>query len=269
VSASQAYTFGDSDLASARLRLLAIAHEPATRDLLRRWGGQAPAHALDLGAGPGHTTRLLHETVAAVRTTGVDASARYVAAAQATAPPGVSFVVQDLLKPPFAVEPADLIFCRHLVAHIADPHSAFTAWADLARPDARLIVQETETMASDDPTLSQYYASVAAMQAGHGQRMQIGPHLEAALSGTPWTIEHSEARLFTLDPRLMARIHVMNLRTWRHDPAATALFSAAALDDLDASLTAIADGAVTAAPVKNELREIVVRYVGPLATLAA
>jgi trans-aconitate 2-methyltransferase len=114
-------------------------------------------------------------------------------------------------------------------------------------------------MASDDPTLSAYYASVAAMQARHGQRMQVGAHLEAALAGTPWRIAHSAAPLLTLDPQLMARIHVMNLRTWRHDPAAAALFTPAALDDLDARLAAIADGA-PAAPVRNELREIVVGF---------
>jgi trans-aconitate 2-methyltransferase len=259
VSDPRAYTFGDTDLAAERLRLLAVAYEPATRELLERWGLRGAEHALDLGSGPGHTTRLLHEALAPARTTGLDSSPRYVADAQRTAPPGVSFVVQDLLKPPFAVAPGDLIFCRHLVAHVADPGAAFAAWTTLGRPGARLIVQETETMASDDPTLARYYESVAAMQARHGQKMQIGGHLEAALAETPWRIEHSAARALTLEPRLMARIHVMNLRTWRHDPAATALFTPAALDDLDVRLAAIAEGDRPCAMVKNQLREIVVR----------
>ncbi len=259
MSDPRAYTFGDTDLAGQRLALLAIAYEPATRDLLDRWGPRAPGHALDLGSGPGYTTRLLHEALAPAQTTGIDASPRYVAEAQRTAPSGVSFVVQDLLKPPFAVAPGDLIFCRHLVAHVADPGAAFAAWTALGRPGARLIIQETETIASDDPTLARYYESVAAMQAGHGQKMQIGRHLEAALARTPWQIEHRAARALTLDPRLMARIHVMNLRTWRHDPAATALYTPGALDDLDARLAAIAEGTTPAAVVKNQLREIVVR----------
>jgi trans-aconitate 2-methyltransferase len=109
-SGAQTYTFGDSDLASARLRLLSIAHEPATRDLLGRWGVPAPAHAIDLGSGPGHTTRLLHQLLAPARTTGVDSSARYAAEAERTAPAGVAFVVQDLLRPPFAVAPGDVLF---------------------------------------------------------------------------------------------------------------------------------------------------------------
>jgi trans-aconitate 2-methyltransferase len=256
----QAYTFGDTDLAAERLHWLAIAYEPATRELLGRWGGSAPAHALDLGSGPGHTTRLLHETLAAVRTTGIDSSSRFVAEAQRTAPSGVSFVIADLLRPPFAVDPGDLLFCRHLVAHVAEPGGAFCAWTQLARPGARLIVQETETIGSDHPTLARYYECVAAMQARHGQRLRIGAHLEAALAATPWQIEHSAVRALTLEPRLMARIHVMNLRTWRHGLAASALFEPAALDDLDLRLSAIAQGTTSYAPVvHNELREIVVR----------
>lgn len=256
----RAYTFGDTDLAAERLHWLAIAYEPATRDLLGRWGGSAPAHALDLGSGPGHTTRLLHETLAAVCTTGIDSSPRFVAEAQRTAPPRVSFAIADLLRPPFAVVPGDLLFCRHLVAHVAEPGAAFAAWTQLARPGARLIVQETETIGSDNPTLASYYECVVAMQASHGQQLQIGAHLEVALTATPWRIEHSAVRALTLDPRLMARIHVMNLRTWRHDPAAIALFDPAVLDDLDARLSAIAHGTTPcAAPVRNELRELVVR----------
>jgi SAM-dependent methyltransferase len=260
VNDPRAYTFGDTDLAAERLRWLALAYESASRDLLGRWGGPAAAHAIDLGSGPGHTTRLLHETLAAMRTTGIDSSPRFVAEAQRTAPPGVSFVIADLLRPPFAVEPGDVLFCRHLVAHIAEPGLAFSSWTELARPGARLIVQETETIASDHPTLARYYEWVAAMQARHRQQLRIGAHLEAALTATPWRIEHNSVRQLNLEPRLMARIHVMNLRTWRHDPAAIALFESAALDDLDVQLSAIAEGATRcAAAVRNELRELVLR----------
>jgi hypothetical protein len=142
---------------------------------------------------------------------------------------------------------------------VAEPGAAFAAWTQLARPQARLIVQETETLSSDDPTLTRYYECVAAMQASHGQQTLIGAQLEAALAATPWQIEHSAARALTLDPRLMARIHVLNLRTWRYDSAALALFEPAALDDLDVRLAAIAEGTSGAPAVRNELREIVAR----------
>src|SRR5260221_11846563 len=81
------YTFGDNDLAAERLRILARAFEPTSRAFLTHvrasaYGSDgAAAHAVDLGCGPGYTTRLVREVVAAALTTGVDRSPRFLARA--------------------------------------------------------------------------------------------------------------------------------------------------------------------------------------------
>jgi SAM-dependent methyltransferase len=259
VTNSSTYTFGDTDLASRRLRLLATVYEPAMRDLLGRWGRRRPGHAIDLGSGPGHSTRLLHEVLEAARTTGIDLSPRFVAEAKSQAPAGVSFIEHDLLRPPFPIEPGEVVYCRHLLAHVTDPAATLRGWLELGAPGARLLIQETETIASDDPTLARYYDSVGALQARHGQRIFVGSHLEDAAAGTGWTIEHSAVQELTLDPRPMATMHAMNLQSWRNDSAAQALFDPADLDDLGARLAAIASGKAAAAPVRNQLRELVLR----------
>ena len=61
VAANQ-YTFGDNLSASARLRRVTEMYEPESRDLLRRSGINAPGLAVDLGCGPGWSTRLLQDT---------------------------------------------------------------------------------------------------------------------------------------------------------------------------------------------------------------
>jgi hypothetical protein len=52
------YTFGDTNLASVRLRKLADLYEPETITLLRRRPVVRPRVACDLGCGPGWSTRL-------------------------------------------------------------------------------------------------------------------------------------------------------------------------------------------------------------------
>jgi hypothetical protein len=46
---SEHYTFGESDLAAERLRLLAAAFEPSSEVLLRELGARAYGVAIDLG----------------------------------------------------------------------------------------------------------------------------------------------------------------------------------------------------------------------------
>lgn len=68
------YTFGDSDLAARRLELVGSTFQDTTRDFLRSQAPSAPALAVDLGSGPGHTTALLRETLHPALTIAVDFS---------------------------------------------------------------------------------------------------------------------------------------------------------------------------------------------------
>lgn len=253
------YTFGDSDQARERLGWLAIAYEPASRAFLTERTPQRPEHAVDLGCGPGYTTELLHEVVSARATTGMDSSSRYVESATARATPGIRYVVHDVLRTPYPIAAADVIFCRHLLTHLGDPGAALQAFGALAKQGGLLLVQETEILESEHPVLSRYYECVSAMQAAHGQRTQIGAELEAACAGSPFRVEYSGVRILAQDAQLMARLHRMNLGTWRTEPRATALFDQVLLDGLDEGLGRIESGVDAAPAVRNGLRELVLR----------
>ncbi len=98
MTARDNYTFGDNDRASARLRRLAELYEHETRELLQRHGRRAPRLAVDLGCGPGWSTRLLHEALAPLRTLGLDASERFVVEARRSHGPELLFVVHDVTR---------------------------------------------------------------------------------------------------------------------------------------------------------------------------
>jgi trans-aconitate 2-methyltransferase len=255
------YTFGDTPVAADRLALLAATYEPSSARLLRMCASLSPRRALDLGCGPGHSTRLLHALVAPAATIGIDASPEHVARARGSAPPGIAYAVHDVTVAPLPGEaPPDLLYCRFLLTHLRDPARALRTWAAAAADRASLIVEETVEMSSPHPAFRLYYRLVGALQRHYGQDLSIGRALDGALAGSGWNVEISGVRELSLPARRMALLHRLNLATWRHDPFARTTFAATLLDDLGAALEAIAtgpDGAPGAPDVQHALRQLV------------
>jgi SAM-dependent methyltransferase len=252
------YTFGDDDVAARRLDLLAHVYEPPTRALLARWAPPVVGLAVDLGCGPGHTTRLLHELTGARRTVGLERSPAYLASARAylAGVPGAEVLEHDVTRSPLPVEGADLVFARFLLTHLSQPRRALEVWAEALAPGGRLIVQETARLVSRDPALGRYYELVAELQALHEQALDVGSQLPELAAAAGLRVEHAGRRPVAQRPAEMAALHVLNLRTWRQDPAAGG-FDPDELDALDEALAAIARGG-PAEPVEQELGELVV-----------
>jgi trans-aconitate 2-methyltransferase len=256
------YTFGDTDLAAGRLRLLARVFEPSSARLLNSLGPTGAAVAIDLGCGPGHTTRLLAEQTDAREVIGLDQSPRLLTAARAEyADAHWSFAECDVTSPPFPAPDAAVLYARFLLTHLRDPAGALRAWASAALPGARLVLEETASMTAEQPAFSRYYALVERMQTNYGQRMYVGRELGAlALTAAPaWAVEASEIRALLLPAADMARLHFLNLQTWSQDPFARANYDASELAELGASLDRIARGEPRAAPVSVGMGQVVLR----------
>ena len=128
------YAFGDGDRAARRLELVAkVFHDPS-HAFLRRAVPAAPALAVDLGCGPGHTTRLLHEATASARTVGIDSSEHFLAMASRTGGAGIAFARHDVRSVPFPAGPADVIYSRLLLAHLPEPAALVNRWVTQLRP---------------------------------------------------------------------------------------------------------------------------------------
>lgn len=217
--APRSYAFGDGDVPARRLALLAEVFEPTSRAFLAARGQQRPRLALDLGCGPGHTTRLVAETLRPGRTLGLDASADFVTRARREAPPGVAFAVGDVLAEPFPEAP-DLVYARFLVTHTADPAAAVACWAAQLAPRGRLLLEDTEAIETEDPAFAEYLARAAERLAANGQRLMPGPLL-AGLAG--------DSAVVTLSPPTgrAAAMFRLNLASWCDDAAARRRLGAA------------------------------------------
>jgi ubiquinone/menaquinone biosynthesis C-methylase UbiE len=252
------YTFGDTPTASDRLRLLAEVFEPVSLELLQRWAPLRPSHVVDLGCGPGHSTRLLHRATAAQRTTGVERSASYVAQARRERVTGVSYVEHDVTDVPLPVPPADLVFVRYLLTHLSEPVGALEGWASLLRAGGRMIVQETAALTSNEPALTRYYELVADLQRHHGQDLNVGSRLGQLAAAARLRVVHEALRTFRPPVPAMARLHALNMQTWREESYARATFDAGELDDLWNRLMQLAVSAPPDATIDQTLGELVV-----------
>jgi len=229
------YTFGDTDVAAERLALVAETFEPPSRRLLtdaRSALSSAPELAIDLGCGPGHTTRLVAEVTAARRTVGIDASAAFLEEAARTSSRAIEYIEHDVTAVPFPVGPADLVYCRLVLAHQAEPAKVVARWMTQVRPGGVLALDEVEYIETPDPVLSRYEELVVALVASRGALMYAGPVIDAMTEGDGWRREASRLVEHLVPVERAARMYGMNLATWRHDPAITAICSQDSLDRL-------------------------------------
>jgi SAM-dependent methyltransferase len=205
------YAFGDGDAPAKRLELLAEVFGPTSREFLVREAPSAPGLALDLGCGPGHTTRLIARELGPRRTLGLDVSADFVSRAARGAPPGVAFAVHDVARRPFPEGPPDLVYARLLVAHLVDPEAAIAAWATQLAPGGALLVEDTEAIDTAQPVLAEYVAHVAERLEARGHRLYAGPLLGALADSS---------RLATVSPAAgrAAAMFRLNLDSWCDDP---------------------------------------------------
>jgi trans-aconitate methyltransferase len=253
------YTFGDSERAERRLSLLAQAYSARTRAFVERHSARGLDRAVDLGCGPGHTTRLVHEASGARRAIGIDRSHAYIEAARRNAPEELEFVCHDVLELPYPVPPAPLVFSRFLLTHLADPRDALTRFQNLVAPGGLLLLEETSALCPTNPVLARYYALVEGLQRHYGQALYIGRDLEPLARSTSLHVEHYADHRFEQSTAVMAELHALNVATWKDDAYARVAFDRAELDTLEQSLVEVAAQGVAAGTMEVGLGEIALR----------
>jgi SAM-dependent methyltransferase len=213
MTAQAGYAFRDTDVAAERLALVDAVFAPTTRAFLVAHGAAQPWLAIDLGCGPGQTTRFLTRTLSPERVVGLDSSAAFVAAATAN---GVDAILHDVTVTPFPAGRADFLFARFLLTHLPAPAAVMRLWERELVPCGRLLVEDVESIETDDPVFARYLDTVRALLAQRGARLEIGAELAAA---EPRVLRRRVNRVVDVipDPRVAARMFKRNLQAWRDE----------------------------------------------------
>jgi trans-aconitate 2-methyltransferase len=236
VGSSSGYVFGDTDVAARRLDLVAETWASPSAAFLREEAPKEPVLAVDLGCGPGHTTRLLASVTGARRTVGLDTSAAFLTRARADAPDGVTFLEHDVMDLPFPTDPADLVYARFVLSHIPRPDRVVRAWIDQLEPSGMLALDEVEWIRTDDAALRRYLTMLASLLAARGSTLAAGPIIDRFDGGPHARKRTSEVRLHPVPVKVAAELFALNLVTWRDEPYVRDHHSQTDLDDLDAQL---------------------------------
>lgn len=250
------YAFGDSERAARRLALVAEAFAEPTRAFLREAGAAGCALAVDLGCGPGHTTRLLAEMLGGARVVGMDASQAYIAQAR-SAVPGCEFLCHDALDLPWPTDPPDLVYARFLLSHVSEPEAAVSRFASQLRPGGRLLLDEVEAIHTTDPVFRRYLGYVERVLAARGHCLFVGPRL-ASLAGVG--VLTSEVRRHEVAPPRAAALFALNWATLRErsEDLSRAGSDASECDTLARQLASLRRGAARAGRITWELRQVTI-----------
>jgi hypothetical protein len=131
---------------------------------------------------------------------------------------GVSYLMHDVTTTPFPTGPSDVMFARLLLYHLPDPAAALESWGGQLHRGGVLLVDDIETMHSDQPVLRRYLEIVNDLVRKSGGDPSIGATL--ARLGRIRGLEPSansvvEIEVATSDAATMFR---MNMQTWRTNP---------------------------------------------------
>lgn len=150
------YVLATGRAAAHRLRILHSVYGPGALQLLSKAGIRTGMRVADLGCGVGMVTQALSDLVGPSGTVvGIDFSAAQIEQARAQLPSdmtNVSFITASATETGLPRQSFDLVYCRFLLIHLAEPDKALREMFQLLKPEGILVCEDGDlTSAGSEP----------------------------------------------------------------------------------------------------------------------
>lgn len=233
------YAFGDVGVASLRLWLLDSVFAVPT-DLLIDEACSTPINlAVDLGCGPGYTTRRLGDRVRPVRLVGIDQSEAFLKEGALTMP-SIEWLRHDVTQLPLPTGPADVLHARFVLSHLPQPESVLTSWLEQLRPKGYLFIQEDDRVQAEEPALLLYEDMARSLVTRRGGDLWVGARLAAVRPPQGYETIMNRVYPHPVPIAVAAQLFSMNFSVWRHDPLITENHAPKVLEELEQDLAMLA-----------------------------
>ena len=169
------YTYGQSETAAQRLKQIARVFDPHSSAFIESQMDLPVKAAIDLGCGPGFTTRMLAHASRAASTCGLDASCEFLLEAKRRFS-DYEFIQHDLTRTPFPVN-GGVMYCRFLLSHLRQPVSLMNRWSRLLPTGGLLLAEELEDIDTGIEVFQRYLTINRGLVASQGARLYVGAEL--------------------------------------------------------------------------------------------
>ena len=169
--ADGSYVLAAGEAAAYRLRILHELYGPGTRRLLIDAGLRCGMRVADLGCGVGMVTAWLAKLVGSDGfVVGIDESSAQLSEARERLNgdgDNVSFVQASATDVSLPAESFDLVYCRFLLIHLADPERALREMWRLLKPNGILVCEDGDltNCGSEPPSALDMFADLWAVSA--------------------------------------------------------------------------------------------------------
>ena len=255
-SATEEYLFGESDIAANRLRMLHDVFAESSREFLRESVSRRPNLAVDIGCGPGHTTRLVNTILNPARMVGIDNSESLIAEAR-TLNDDEQYLVHDATIVPFPTAPADVLYARFVVTHLEDPVAVLEAWASQLAEGGSLLLDEVEMISTSNEVFSEYLGILDSLMSFERRALYIGPTLRRMQIPGLLGVQRNHVRTLRVRDQQAASLFRLNMEAWRDRQFLIDTYGEASIHRLADQLEATARGASAGSTIKWTMRQMV------------